>query len=346
MQAKQFLIRTIAYTLLALFLIAALTIVIDPFLHYHAPLGRLEAVETDERSAMVGVARHMHYETALIGSSMSENFEASWFEDGVFGTSAVKLCLQGAHFSDYEILLKECCAKPEVKQIIFSLDNYLLTNNPDNYPVTIPSYLSDRTIKDDAYYVWNKSVLLEYIPKFLINNVTENADKAYVWADDYAFSKYITRNIYNSQRVLVPEEEKAFDTYFAYADAFLRSIEPYLEERPDITFYFYASPYSIYYWDDCVRHGNLTAEICTLERVYKQLLSHDNVRIFYFQDDFDLITDLDRYRDYSHFDQGVNYYMYECMRDGKKEVSQDDYYDTLLNMFDFAQDYDYESTFH
>lgn len=346
MQAKQFLIRTIVYVLAALAAIAVLTVIIDPFLHYHAPIGKLEAVETDERSAMVGVARHMHYNTALIGSSMSENFEASWFADGVFGDSCVKLCLQGAHFSDYDILLRETCSHPEVKNILFSLDNYLLTNNPDNYPVTIPSYLSDRTIKDDAYYVWNKSVLLEYIPKFLINNATENADKAYVWADDYSFSKYITRNIYNSQRVLVPEEEKPFDTYFPYADAFLQSIEPYLKERPDITFYFYASPYSIYYWDDCVRHGNLTAEICTLERVYKQLLNYDNVRIFYFQDDFDLITDLDHYRDYSHFDQSVNYYMYESMRDGKKEVSQENYYDTLLDMYDFAQNYDYESTFH
>ncbi|MCR4684317.1 MAG: hypothetical protein K5649_02505 [Lachnospiraceae bacterium] len=346
MNTKQFTIRTIAYTAVSLLLIASLVIIVDPFLHYHAPIGSLQAVETDERSAMIGVAQQMHYETALIGSSMSENFVASWFDDGHFGDSCVKICLQGAHFSDYEVILKEVCDHPEVKNIVFSLDNYLLTNNPDTYPVTIPSYLSNRNIPDDAYYVWNKSVVLEYIPKFLINNAVETADDAYVWADEYDFSKYIARGVYNTQRVLVPEEEKAFDTYFAYADAFLNSVTPYLEARPDITFYFYASPYSIYYWDDCVRHGNLTAEICTLERVYKQLLTHDNVRLFYFQNDYDLITDLDNYRDYSHFDQNVNYYMYECMRDGRFELTQDNYYDTLLEMNDFARDYDYESAFH
>ncbi|MBO4902939.1 MAG: hypothetical protein J5518_09120 [Lachnospiraceae bacterium] len=346
MSAKQFSIRTIAYTLLALFVIALLVIIVDPFLHYHAPIGSLEAVETDERSAMIGVATNLHYETALIGSSMSENFDASWFSDGVFGDSSVKLCMQGAHFSDYDILLKEVCRHPEVKNIVFSLDNYLLMNNPDTYPVTIPSYLSNGTGIDDAYYVWNQSVLLEYIPKFLINNAVETVNDAYVWADDYVFSTYIARGVYNTQRLLVPEEEKPYDTYFPFADSFLSSIRPYLEERKDVTFYFYASPYSIYYWDDCVRRGNLTAEICTLERVYKELLSYDNVRIFYFQNDYDLITDLDHYRDYSHFDQSVNHYMYECMRDGKKEVSQDDYYDTLLDMYDFALNYDYESAFH
>ncbi|MCR5222826.1 MAG: hypothetical protein K6D90_08185 [Lachnospiraceae bacterium] len=346
MNTRQFFLRTITYTLSVLALIALLVIVIDPFLHYHAPIGKLQAVETDERSAMAGVAKHLTYDTALIGSSMSENFRASWFEDGVFGTSCVKLCLQGAHFSDYAVMLNEVCSHQEVKNIVFSLDNYLLTNNPDRYPVTIPSYLANNNLLDDPYYVWNKSVVLEYIPKFLINNATETADDAYIWADDYQFSKYIARGVYTTQRVLVPEEEKSYDIYFAYADSFLHSIEPYLEERSDVTFYFYASPYSIYYWDDCVRHGNLTAEICTLERVYKQLLTHENVRLFYFQDDFDLITDLDHYRDYSHFDQSVNHMMYECMRDGKKEVSQDDYYDTLLGMNDFAMHYDYESAFH
>lgn len=348
MTDKQFSVRTIAYTLGALVLIGIFVIIIDPFLHYHAPIGNLTAAETEERSQMIGVARQMTYDTALIGSSMSENYVASWFSDGVFGDSSVKLCMQGAHFSDYDILFKEVTSHPEVKNIVFSLDDYLLTNYPDQYPVTIPSYLSNDNIWDDAYYIWNQSVLFEYIPKFLINNYIEGGgvDNAYVWAPDYDFSRYTARNIYSTQRKLTIDEEKPFDTYFVNADSFLSSITPYIESRPDVTFYFYASPYSIYFWDDCVRHGNLTAEICTLERVYKVLLGYENVRIFYFQNDYDIITDLDNYRDYSHFDQPINYYMYECMRDGKKEVSMDTYFDTLLEMYDFAEGYDYESAFH
>lgn len=348
MTDRQFSIRTIAYTLGALLLIGGIIILFDPFLHYHAPIGKLAAAETDERSQMIGIARNMKYNTALIGSSMSENFVASWFSDGHFGDNSVKLCLQGAHFADYDVLFKEVCTHPELKNIVFSLDNYLLTNNPEQYPVTIPTYLSNDTVKDDAYYIWNRSVLFEYLPRFLINNVRNdyNADSAYVWAPDFEFSKYAARGTYNAQRQLIIEEEKPFDTYFYYADSFLTSIKPYIESRPDVTFYFYASPYSIYFWDDCVRHGNLTAEICTLERVYKELLNYDNVRLFYFQNDYDIITDLDNYRDYSHFDQPINYYMYECMRDGQKEMSQDDYYDILLEMYDFAEGYDYESAFH
>ncbi|MFT3984070.1 MAG: hypothetical protein QM697_09185 [Lachnospiraceae bacterium] len=348
MNNKTFMIRTIAYTFGILSLLALLVIVVDPFIHYHAPVGRLAPVETDERSALIGVARNMDYDTALIGSSMSENFEAGWFEDGVFGERCVKLSLQGAHFSDYALLFEETLQKQGTKNIVFSLDTYLLTNPPQDYPVTIPSYLSNHFYPDDAYYLWNKSVLLEYLPKFLINNVREgyNADSAYVWADDYDFSKYITRGSYFAQRLLKTEPEKAYDTYFAYSDAFLESITPYIESRPDVTFYCYSSPYSILFWDDSMRHGNTTAEICALSRVFEKLLSYDNVRIFYFQDDTDMITNLDNYRDYSHFDQPINYYMYECMRDGKKELTSGTYYDTLLNMYSFAASYDYESAFH
>ncbi len=331
--------------LLSLLLIALIIAWTDPFLHYHAPFRPLEAVETDERSAMTGVAKHEYYETALIGSSMSENFLASWFEDGDFGGSCVKICLQGAHFSDYDVILKEVCAHPEVHNIVFCLDNYLLLNNPEEYPVTIPAYLSDPSLTTEAYYLWNKSVVTEYLPKFLVNNLVETEDDAYVWSHDYEFSKEIVKSVCDAQPVIPKQDELPFDTYFSFADSFLEGMKPYLEARPDITFYFYASPYNICYWEDVVRRGNLTAEICTLERVYKELLSYDNVRLFYFQDDYELITDLDHYRDYCHFDQSVNRMMYESMRDGKKEVSQSTYYDTLLAQYDFAAGYDYSAIF-
>lgn len=279
---------------------------------------------------------------------MSENFQESWFEDEIFGKHCVKLSLQGAHFSDYNIMFHEVLSKPDVKNVVFSLDTYLLTNAPQDYPVTIPSYLSDTSLSNDVYYVWNKSVLLDYLPKFLINNIRNDfdADTAYVWADEYDFSKYVARGSYNAQRLLIPEQEKPYDTYYAYSDEFLDEIVPYIEARPDVTFYLYSSPYSIFFWDNSIRQGNTTAEICALSRVFEKLLTYKNVRIFYFQDDTDIITNLDNYRDYSHFDQPINYYMYECMRDGKKELTLDTYYDTLLNMYDFAKSYDYESAFH
>ena len=98
MDAKKFIKKTIAYTLLVLAAIAALVIIIDPFTRYHAPWFGLAPVETDERTTAIGLARNLDYDTALVGSSMSENFNYKWFEDGIIGNKCVKIALQGAHY--------------------------------------------------------------------------------------------------------------------------------------------------------------------------------------------------------------------------------------------------------
>ncbi len=346
---KKTFIKLIAYSAVVLLFIALIVIIIDPFTHYHMPYFSLATVETDERSALVGVAENASYDTALIGSSMSENFVDEWFEDGYFGNSCVKLCLQGAHFADYDVILSKVVDKPSVKNIVFCLDTYLLTNNPEENPVTIPEYLSNKNPVDDVYYLYNKSVLFEYIPRFLITNVKENySDRnAYVWADEYEFNEYVARADYMPRRpVAVKDETIPYDSYFEYTDEFLEGIKKYIEKRPDITFYFYSAPYSMLFWDYSMRTGVAEAEVCALERAFNSLLNYDNVRIFYFQDQKEIVENLNNYRDYSHFSQDINYYMYECMRDGKCEVTKDTYFDRLLDMYNYALDYDYEKLFH
>ncbi len=348
MTSENFAKKTIISTLLILFIMAAAVVIIDPFVRYHKPFFGLAAVETEERSSVIGLSRNMDFDTVLVGSSMSENFVDAWFEDGVFGEECLKAPLQGAYMQDYLPLLDELMKKEDLKNIVFSLDNYLIDKEGDENSISIPDYFVKKPGISDIYYLLNKSTILVYIPMFFIRNFQENFsdDTAYVWADRYAYSKYIARSDYMNTRRLVPGEEKPFDTLFEKTDMLINDLQPYIEARPDITWYFYAPPYSILFWDVCVRDGSLTAEICALERLYKSLLSHDNVRIFYFQNNYDLITDLDHYRDYSHYDQSVNRHMYESMKNGDYEVTADTYYDTLLDMYNFAKDYDYEVCFH
>ena len=348
MTNKQFFIQTIAYSLGLLVVIAAITVIIDPFVHYHAPFFGLAAAETEERGQQIGVAKNMSYDTAIIGSSMSENFEAGWFDDGIIGNSTVKLSMQGAHFDDYSRLLNVVLSKPETKTVIISLDNYILLHNPSEHPTTIPDYLENDTVMDDIYYLWNKSVAFVYLPQFIINNITEgfSADSAYCWAGRYKFDRYVAQATYLPYRLMQPEPEEKFDTYYGYSEEFLAGITPYIEARPDVQFIFYAPPYSIMYWDDCILRGRLTAEICALNEVYKRLLGYDNVRIFYFQDNWDIITDLNNYKDYSHFSQDISHYLYECMATGNNEITSETSFDTLLKFSEDVAAYDHELTFH
>ena len=348
MTNKQYFVKTIAYSLCVLVLIAITTIVIDPFVHFHAPFFGLAAAETEERGQQIGVAKNMDYDTAIVGSSMSENFQAGWFNDGVIGNKTVKLSMQGAHFDDYRRLLNVVLSQPETHTVLISLDNYLLLHNPAEHPTTIPDYLENDDLHDDIYYLWNKSVSFVFIPQFIINNITEgfSADSAYCWAGRYRFDKYVARATYLPYRLMQQKDEEKFDSYYGYVNEFLDGITPYIEARPDVEFIFYSPPYSILYWDDCILRGRLTAEICAQNEVFGRLLEHGNVRIFYFQDNWDIITDLDNYKDYSHFSQDISHYLYECMRDGKCEVTRETSFDTLLKFSEDIAEYDHEMSFH
>lgn len=345
MNSKTYVKKTIKYLAVALLIIAAVIIVVDPFSHYHMPWFGMGPVATDQRSALVGIAKNDSYDVALIGSSMSENFIDSWFEDGKFGNKANKFCLQGAHFDDYEIILDEVIKQPELKSVVFCLDNYILTDDPSEQEVTIPEYLSNNSIFDDSHYWWNKSALTEYLPMFIINNITEKAsdDNAYIWEGLFPYGKAATLASYTTFRPDGQKENLPIEYYFDNGDLFLSKFTKYIEARPDVKFYVYVPPYSILFWDYSILNGHLEAEICMMERVYSKLLDYDNVEMYYFQNDYDIITNLDNYRDYSHYKQAINYYMYTRMRDGKERITKDNYYDELLGVFDFARTYDYNS---
>lgn len=345
MSSKKYIEKTIKYTVAILVVIAIIMIVIDPFTHYHMPYFGMGTVATDERTSLVGIAKHDYYETALIGSSMSENFVDSWFEYGSFGTSADKFCLQGAHFDDYEVILDEVIKHPELKNIVFCLDNYILTDDPSEQEVTIPEYLSNDSIFDDAKYLWNRGALCELLPVFIINNIKEHGsdDNAYVWENLFPYGEAAAVMNYATYRPDGPKEKKEYDYFFENADLFLSKFERYIKARPDVKFIIYWPPYSALFWDYSKLNGDLEAEICMEEKVCQSLLSYENVEIYYFQDDFDTITNLDNYRDYSHYKQAINYKMYKAMRDGSTKLTNESYYDRLLSVYEFGMTYDAES---
>ena len=59
-----------------------------------------------------------------------------------------------------------------------------------------------------------------------------------------------------------------------------------------------------------------------------------------------LFSDLNNYKDYSHYSKDISHYIYECMRDGKCELTVDNSFDTLLKFSEDIADYDHEQSFH
>ena len=79
--------------------IAALVVYVDPFFHYHSPLPGFPYLVDNQLSQNPGMAAHMDYDSVILGSSMTVNFQTDWFNE-LMGLNTIKLSYSGAFPKD------------------------------------------------------------------------------------------------------------------------------------------------------------------------------------------------------------------------------------------------------
>lgn len=96
MMAKRFLKYFFAGTAVLLLLCILLVVIFDPFYQYHKPLPGLKAVLTDKEYQCVGSLKNFDYDAVIAGSSVSENYNNHWFDEGFNCTSIKAIRSYGA----------------------------------------------------------------------------------------------------------------------------------------------------------------------------------------------------------------------------------------------------------
>ena len=85
--SKKWSICCLVFALVILTAAGAMTTVIDPFFHYHAPLDGLQYPIDNQRYQNDGIVKHFSYDALITGTSMTENFKTSEF-DTLFGVNS------------------------------------------------------------------------------------------------------------------------------------------------------------------------------------------------------------------------------------------------------------------
>ena len=88
-QDMRFLRRFALRTLALLAAVIGIVALFDPFYQYHAPLPGLKAVLTDKEYQCIGSLRTFDYDALIVGSSVCENYNNHWFDEG-FDCTAIK----------------------------------------------------------------------------------------------------------------------------------------------------------------------------------------------------------------------------------------------------------------
>ena len=321
----------------------------DPFYHFHGPLFGLEPYLDNAVYQTPGAARHLSYDSAIVGSSMTENFHTTWFDEEL-GWHTVKLSYSGARTSDLAAILGQVfLSSNEVKNIVLDLNAYQLTEDSTTCYVERPEYLYDENPFSDVQYFLNRDVLCAALGRTLayLGKTSGDMDSSYCWEDPELFGLEKTRKAYELVRSEPGFEKQNPDAeeiqeYVDNCLANLSNITPYIEDHPTTHFLIFYPPYSIAYWQTLQESGTLEKIIAVYRASVETLLQYENVSLYYFQDEKEIIADLGSYRDLCHYTPQVNRYIFECIKEDRDGIDESNYFEHLNAMYELACHYPYE----
>lgn len=335
--AEKFLKKFFLGSGILLLLCVLAVIVFDPFFQYHKPLKGLKAVLTDKEYQCVGSLKTFDYDSVIAGSSVSENYNNGWFDQG-FDCKSIKAIRSYGATADLCYLLDIAFEHQDLKYVFYNLDpSALVADAETTYELTgCPMYLYDDNYINDVEYWLNKGVLMEKIPYLIANSLMGDYDEnnSYNWAQWKEFNSDMILGLYIRKPSI--SEMKPENYYEDILRQNLDLLTSRISAHPETEFYVFVPPYSMLWWDNIYREGDTEAYLYNMEQAMKTLLSYKNVKMFYFQNDREIITNLENYMDILHFSPEINHYICESLIEGKHQISPENYIQNIREMRNLA----------
>ncbi len=323
-----------------------LTYIIDPLFHFHKPTLYVNYVISNQRYQNDGILRHFDYDAIITGTSMTENFKTSEF-DKLFNVKSVKVPFSGGSYKEVNDNLKRALNyNKNVKYVIRSIDKeyfYSFKDNMlyDNYP----TYLSDNNIFNDFNYLLNKNLFFNYFYVSNKSGAITSFDEAYNWSNWYKYGKDVVLENYARKEQIELEEVTTEDEIRLFQENINENLVFLVKDNPNIEFYYFITPYSIVYWDDLNRTKTLKKHLYAQRMVIESLIKYPNVHLFSFDDNFELVTNLDNYKDVGHYGEGVNSCILKNMSEHNHELTINNYENYLNKIKEFYENYDYDKIY-
>ena len=322
MNRKTWSLLTLGALLMGFALLSAIVIFIDPFQIYRK--AELYYPPIDNKTQVysnAGIARQYDYDSIVVGTSVTENFRPSQM-DSVLGGRFIKLCSSAGTAYNHAILMDLAFRTHDVKRVVYGLDVYSFVKGLDETGTTMPMYLYDDNLFNDAAYWLNRSVLASFLPRCLRTWGQQQTDALrdtmYAWQDQYTFGPDALWDV----TFKAPESRKNPGEYIEAAHENLEAhLIPFIKFNPDVQFDIFFPPYSAAEWAKMEGNGTLDA-LLTLRRLcYERLYGFANVRIFDFAAKEEWVTDINNYKDPLHYGPWINDAITECIAAGENLVT-------------------------
>ena len=349
MNAKKWTLCLVSLWLVLLVCAAAATGIIDPFFHYHAPLDALEYPLNNQRYQNDGITRSFSYDALITGTSMTENFKPSEFDER-FNATTIKVSFSGGTYEEITANLKKALERnPGIRYVVYGIEEWFLYAGKDLILADgeYPTYLYDDDPFNDVKYLLNKEILCSNTISVL--DYTRKGNKTTTF-DDYSSWEFPTGREVLLEGYKRPEIAATPSVFTPQLAATLReNLESNLlalaNAYPDTQFLLFFPPYSILNWDAHQRDGLLDMHIDAMTLTSELLTQADNIRLYSFYTDYETCTNLDNYRDIVHYHSGINSLLLQRMQRDEYRLTRDNYQQHWEEVREYYSSYDYESLF-
>lgn len=320
---------------------AAVTYTVDPCLYYRMP-DQWQPVFFNERYQAAGLVKNVKADTVLIGSSMAANYRAGDIGEA-FGGTGLRVTLPDGYFQEFDQVMDLLFRSQNPKQVVFGLDANILMRDDSGVGDSMPKYLYDRNPFNDVKYLLSKDTLYycAYVQKAnTVWNSGQTLDEGFTWDKGIWWSRQTALGAY--ERPELAAKAMPEDAFFRDVDRNLAVVESWIAEHPETQFDIFLPPYSILYWDKTARQGRTDAVFAALERTCRELTELENVRLFGFLFDREIVENLDNYCDYVHHSGEVSHKLLGKLAAGEEQLTAENWQETLANWKAFVVHYDYE----
>jgi hypothetical protein len=347
-KARGWIIGTLLTLIVLLTLMAALTYIVDPYFHFHAPYAGIKYRLYEQRYVNDGIGRNFAYDAIITGNSLSENFKTSEF-DRLFGTESVKLPYSGAGYKEiWESLDRAMERNGGVKQVLVALDYDDLVRDKDwvRYE-DYPDYLYDDSLFNDVSYLWNKDVFyhgtLYNLMMTLRGQESTTFDEYSSWEHETGGVKVMSQ----VDRIMAPSEIGLVE-YTAEDEETVRqnirqNIISVVEKYPDTQFMLFFAPSSIAQWCIWNNQSKTPYHVLAEQTAIEELLSCPQISLYCFFEKEEWICDLDNYSDTLHYTTAINSEILSLIAEGEYEITEENYQEHIEKTMEFYTGYDYLS---
>lgn len=304
----------------------SISYIIDPFFQFRV---HDNAYMLNERFVAGGLIKNYDYDTLILGSSMTQNFDMNLFRNSL-GVKPLHIGLGGATSQEITELMTLAYKTGKAEHYYVCVDWSAFTTFPAES--NIPPYLLKNDFLSKIQYLLSYEPWFRYMPTdlglLLIDcmdvelplkfKYSRSIDKLGNWELDYTFGEDVVLENYKTARFAVSEvdTENLYNRMKNNIDEYLREFN---FEKGDHIFFF--PPYSSLYWCDTQNNGYYDDYLQAKEYFIEKASAY-GAQIYDFQC-AEFTTHLDNYKDTTHYKAEINDWMVDCFASKDYLVTND-----------------------